>query len=217
MTPAPTHQARIQSRAERMSDAVVHLAGLAAVTGAVPVLIAVAAVVNGSTPAVVGASVYGATLILMILCSALYNMSTRPDRAWLLRRLDHGAIYLKIAGTYTPFALISGQGLVLTGVLWAAAAMGVALKAICPTRFRWIGLSLYLGMGWAGVVAGGDLMAAVPAPVVALMLTGGLLYTVGVVFFLWESLPFQTAIWHLFVLTASVVFYAAVVVQVVAV
>lgn len=216
MTPvrAPLH--RVPSRAERLSDAVVHVAGLATVIGAVPVLIVLAAVVNGDTPAVIGASVYGATLILMILCSALYNMIRHPDWTALLRRLDHGAIYLKIAGTYTPFALISGQGIALTALLWVAAAVGITLKAISPARFRWTGLALYLGMGWAGVVAGGDMLAAVPPGVAGLMLAGGLLYTVGVVFYLWESLPFQTAIWHVFVLAASMLFYAAVTVQVVA-
>lgn len=204
------------SRAERMSDAVVHWAGIAAVAGAVPALIVTAAVLRGDAPSVVGASVYGVTLALMILCSAMYNMIARPDWAWLLRRLDHSAIYLKIAGTYTPFALMTGQGLALTATLWGAAAAGVALKLASPARFRWLGLALYLAMGWAGVVAGGDLMAALPGAAVVLMLVGGALYTVGVVFYLWDNLLFHNAIWHVFVLAASVVFYAAVLVTVVA-
>lgn len=213
--PAP-HRPSRPIAAEWWSDAAVHVAGLAAVTGAVPVLIVLAAVLRGDAPAVVGASVYGATLVLMILCSALYNMLPQGDWTWLWRRLDHAAIYLKIAGTYTPFALISGQGGGLLAGVWGAAFLGVALKLVSPTRFRWTGLALYLGIGWSGVVAGGAMMAALPVPVVGLMLTGGLLYTVGVVFFLWERLWFQTAIWHVFVLAASLVFYAAVMVQVVA-
>lgn len=201
--------------AEWWSDAVVHVAGLAVVTAAVPVLILRAAVLRGDAPAVVGASVYGATLALMILCSAVYNMRPEGGWAWLWRRLDHAAIYLKIAGTYTPFALISGEGGGLLAGVWGAAAVGVALKLAAPGRLRWVGLALYLGMGWCGVVLGGAMLAALPGPVVTLMLTGGLLYTLGVVFFLWERLWFQTAIWHVFVLAASLVFYAAVTVQVV--
>jgi hemolysin III len=205
----------LYSPAERLSDAVVHIAGLVVVTGAVPVLIVLTAMLRGDAPAVVGTAVYGATLVGMILCSALYNMISRPDWGWLLRRLDHSAIYLKIAGTYTPFALISGQGWLLTGVLWVAAVAGVILKAISPARFRVAALALYLGMGWAGFLAGGDLLAALPGAVVVLMVVGGLLYTIGVGFYLCERLPFHYTIWHVFVLAASMVFYSAVMVQVV--
>jgi len=189
---------------------VVHVAGLAAVIGAVPVLIVLTALLRGDSASILGASVYGATFTLMILCSALYNMIPRPDWAWLLRRLDHSAIYLKIAGTYTPFALISGQGAGLVAALWGAAGVGVAMKLVSPARFRWVALALYLGMGWAGVVLGSDILAALPDRVVVLMAVGGGLYTIGVVFFLWDGLPFHNTIWHVFVLAASLCFYAAV-------
>jgi hemolysin III len=209
--PAP----RAYTRAEYVSDAVVHVAGLAFAVLAVPALIVTAALARGDAPALVGTSVYGAALILMLGCSALYNMLRRPDWAWLLKRLDHSAIYMKIAGTYTPFTLISGQGLALTAGLWGAALLGVALKVADPVRFRWPGLALYLGMGWAGVLAGGALLAALPGPVVALMMLGGGLYTFGVVFYLWQRLPYHNTIWHVFVLAASVVFFVAVTVLVV--
>jgi len=215
---SPIHSGPVVPRpvaAEWWSDAAVHVVGLVVVTGAVPVLIVLAAVLRGDASSVVGASVYGATLVLMVLCSALYNMLPGSGWSWLLRRLDHAAIYLKIAGTYTPFALISGQGGGLLIGVWGAAALGVAMKLTSPARFRWVGLALYLGMGWSGVVAGGAMLSALPASVVVLMVTGGLLYTVGVVFYLWERMWFQTAIWHVFVLAASLVFYAAVMVQVV--
>ncbi len=204
------------SAAEYWSDAAVHVTGLVAVIGAVPVLIVLTALQRGDTAAMVGTSVYGATLILMILCSALYNMVEHPRWNGLLRRLDHSAIYLKIAGTYTPFTLLSGHGAVLTAGLWGAALTGLALKMISPSRFRWAALALYLGMGWAGVLAGGALLTALSWPVVILMLVGGGLYTAGVIFYLWERLPFHNTIWHVFVLVASMVFYAAVLVQVVA-
>jgi hemolysin III len=204
------------SRAEKLSDAVVHVAGLALVLMAVPALIVVAALIRGDAPSLVGTSVYGAALIAMILFSALYNMIEHPEWTWLLKRLDHSAIYVKIAATYTPFTLIAGQGLALLATLWGAAAAGVTLKVLAPHRFRWAALALYLGMGWAGVIAGQSLMAALPMPVIVLMLTGGALYTTGVVFYLWDRLPYHNTIWHVFVLAASLVFYAAVVVQVVA-
>ena len=203
------------SRAEFVADAVVHVVGLVLVLMAVPVLIVVTALLRGDAPSLVGVSIYGAAMLAMIGCSALYNMTPGAAMAWLYRRLDHSAIYIKIAGTYTPFTLISGHGLALTAAVWAAAALGVALKVASPERFRWLALALYLGMGWAGVVAGQALIAALPTPVLVLMVVGGLLYTAGVAFYLWEKLPFHTTIWHIFVLTATFVFYAAVVTLVV--
>ncbi|WP_209426077.1 hemolysin III family protein [Pararhodobacter sp. SW119] len=203
------------SRAEFISDAVVHVAGLALVLMAIPVLIVVTAMLRGDTSSIVGVSIYGAAMLAMIACSALYNMTPGTALAWLYRRLDHSAIYVKIAGTYTPFTLISGQGFTLTAGVWAAAALGVALKIVAPERFRWLALSLYLGMGWAGLVAGQALIAVLPMPVLVLMVIGGLLYSGGVVFYLWERLPFHTTIWHVFVLAATFVFYAAVVTLVV--
>jgi hemolysin III len=198
------------SRAEVMSDAVVHVLGLVMVTAGVPVLIVLAALLRGDAASVVGASVYGATLVLMILCSALYNMIQRPDWAWLLQRMDHSAIYLKIAGTYTPFILLTGQGGFLGGLVWIAAGFGVALKVHSPQRFRAIGLALYLGMGWAAVALGGEMIAVLPGDVLALMVSAGILYSVGVAFYLWERLTFHYTIWHIFVLTASLTLYAAV-------
>ncbi|MCU0911200.1 MAG: hemolysin III family protein [Rhodobacteraceae bacterium] len=210
-----TVPSRPYSRAEYLSDAVVHVAGLALAAGAVPVLIVLTALLRGDAASVAGVSVYGGALVLMILCSALYNMIPRPDWGWLLRRLDHSAIYLKIAGTYTAFIAVSGQGLGLLLGLWAAALAGVGLKILSPARFRWAALALYLGMGWAGVLAGGAVFGALSAPVVALMAVGGVLYTAGVAFYLWDRLPFHNTIWHVFVLAATGVFYAAVLVAVV--
>jgi len=203
------------SRAERFSDGVVHVAGIVMVLTAIPVLIVLTALTRGDAAALAGVSIYGAAMGAMISCSALYNMTPGAALTWLYRRLDHAAIYVKIAGTYTPFALISGHGMALTAGVWGAAALGVGLKIFSPEKFRWAALALYLGMGWAGVVAGQALIAALPAPVLTLMVVGGLLYTCGVAFYLWERLPYHTTIWHIFVLVATLVFYAAVVTLVV--
>ncbi|KPQ05181.1 MAG: hemolysin III [Rhodobacteraceae bacterium HLUCCA12] len=218
MTSIPDKRDRY-TRAERLADAVVHVTGLSLVLMAVPVLIVVTALQRGDALSLTGVSVYGGALFAMIFCSALYNMSESFDwgsaREWLFKRLDHAAIYVKIAGTYTPFTLLSGQGFGLTAGLWGAAAAGVALKLVSPWRFRWLALALYLGMGWAGVVAGQALLAQLPVPVLVLMLVGGGIYTAGVVFYLWERLPFHNTIWHVLVLAASLIFYAAVLTHVV--
>lgn len=203
------------SRAEMISDTVVHVVGLALVLVAVPVLITLTAFVRGDAASIFGISVYGATFLAMILCSALWNILRLPRWAGLLQRLDHSAIFLKIAGTYTPFSLITGQGVVLTLGIWAAAVAGSVLKFVDPARFRALGIALYLGMGWAGLFAGSALLGALPTPVLVLILVGGSLYSLGVVAFLWTRLPHHTAIWHVFVLAASLVLYAAVAVQVV--
>ena len=198
------------SPAERRSDTAVHLVGLGAVVLAVPVLVLVTVRQRPEPAALWGVAIYAVALAAMIGASALYNMTPGASLRWLWRRLDHSAIYVKIAGTYTPFTLLTGQGLGLTLGLWSAAAVGVAFKLVSPERFRWMALALYLGMGWAGVVAGRAMIAALPGPVVALMLAGGLTYTVGVAFYLWRDLRFHLAIWHVFVLCASLLFYVAV-------
>ncbi len=201
---------RAYSRAEYVSDAVVHVAGLSLAAMAVPALVVTAALARGDAPALVGTSVYGVALTLMLACSALYNMVRRPRWSWLLRRLDHSAIYMKIAGTFTPFTLMTGQGVALTFGLWGAAALGVALKLADPQRFRWPGLALYLGMGWGGAAIGSSMFLSLPGPTLVLIVAGGLLYTIGVMFYLWERLPFHTTIWHVFVLAASAALYGAV-------
>lgn len=202
------------TRAELRSDAVVHVVGLTAALLSVPVLITLTAVWRGDVSAIVGTSIYGVTLICMILCSALYNMVHHQGWQVLLRRLDHSAIYFKIAGTFTPFAFLSGGSIaLLMASLWGAALAGCGLRVFASERFTWIALLLYLVMGWAGAVIGWPLISQFTAPVKALVLTGGLLYTVGMGFFLWQRLPFHNTIWHVFVLVATISFYAAVMVH----
>ncbi|PQO23041.1 Hly-III family protein [Rhodobacteraceae bacterium WD3A24] len=205
------HQGRAYSRAERISDAVVHITGMVVIALAAPALIVVTTFTQHDGSALVAVSVYGAGLVAVIFCSALYNLNRKTELRWLFQRLDHSAIYLKIAGTYTPFALLSGQGLALTLGLWGTAAIGIAMKLVSPLRWRWLALALYLGMGWVGVFAGHAVFAALPMPVLVLMATGGGLYTLGVPFYLWQRLPFHYTIWHVIVLAASLLFYAAVV------
>lgn len=202
------------TRAEHLSDVAVHLVALAAAIVAVPVLITMAALRVGDVSAVVAVAVYGTTMLAMIACSALYNGFPRVRFAGLFRRLDHAAIYFKIAGTYTPFTLLTGQGAWLLTGLWGAALAGSWLRVFGAARWKWIAFALYLVMGWAGVLLGWPMFAALSAPVTALMLAGGLLYTAGTVFLLWQGLPFHNTIWHVFVMAATGLFFAAVALQV---
>ncbi|WP_410218445.1 PAQR family membrane homeostasis protein TrhA [Paracoccus sp. (in: a-proteobacteria)] len=203
------------SRSEVVSDFIVHAIGLAAALLAVPVLLIRTWSLGGEASVIAGVAVYGATLIAMILCSTLYNMA-HPDR-WsdVLRRLDHSAIYLKIAGTYTAFALLSPHptGWFLTWI-WTCAALGAGLRSYASDRWRGAAIALYLVMGWSGAAAGGTLFGEMPPRVFALILGGGLLYTAGFAFYMWPRLPFHRTIWHIFVIVASAVFFAAVAVHV---
>ncbi|SDL87662.1 PAQR family membrane homeostasis protein TrhA [Paracoccus chinensis] len=199
------------SRTEVVSDFVVHAIGLAAAILAVPILVIGTWSLGSDATVVLGVWVYGAALITMILCSALYNMA-HPD-AWsrVLRRLDHSAIYLKIAGTYTPFALLSPNptGWFLIWI-WACAAFGAWLRSFAQDHWRGAAIGLYLVMGWSGAIVGGALFDEMSSGVFALIVVGGLLYTSGFAFYLSPRLPFHRTIWHLFVIAASAVFFAAI-------
>jgi hemolysin III len=204
------------TRAEWLSDAVVHVLGVVVALMAVPVLITLAIVLRGDAPAIAATTLYGLALIAMLLFSALYNMTTRPRPRRIFRSLDHTAILVKIAATYTPFALLSGaEATWLLAGLWTAALSGAAIRAFAPDRLRLAAVALALLMGWAGLLAGGDIFANLSTAVMVLIVIGGLLYTLGVGFFLCDRLPFHYTIWHVCVLAASAVFYAAVTVQLV--
>ncbi|ARC90461.1 Hly-III family protein [Rhodovulum sp. MB263] len=210
----PEHP-RDYTRAERRSDAIVHVTGLTAAALGVPALVILAVVIRGDLSAIVAIAIYGAALCAMLGFSALYHMVRHPGWTPIFRRLDHSAIYWKIAGTYTPFTLLSGHGVTLLAGLWAAAMAGTGLRVFAPYRFRAVNLTLYPAMGWAGAVAGWSIFAALSAPVLGLVIAGGSLYTLGMIFYLWEKLPYHNTIWHVFVLIASMLFFAAITTHVV--
>jgi hemolysin III len=197
------------SRAERVSDAVIHALGVAFVACGAPLLVVASVLWRGDPVAVLAVAVYALCLTAMIVCSAAYN--TIGQRRWtgLLKRLDHSAIYAKIAGTFTPFLMLGEHRPLLLAGLWSAALAGIGLKLFDPDRLRTLALALCLGMGWAGALAAG-LPWAVPAPVLALIVAGGVLYTVGTGFYLWDRMPFHYTIWHVCVLAATAALYAAV-------
>ena len=193
-----------------------HVSGVVAALLAVPVLITLAVVLRGDAAAVVGTTLYGVALIAMLLCSALYNMTWQVQRRAFFRHLDHTAIFCKIAATYTPFMLMSGNGggWLLPG-LWGAAFAGSGMRILAPDRLKLLAVGIALAMGWAGLFAGAGFFGGLSWAVIVLIVTGGALYTLGVAFFLFDRLPYHYTIWHLFVLAASMVFYAAVMVHLV--
>ena len=206
----PHDSARAYDRAELLSDAVVHIAGLVLALAAVPVLITLAVLWRGDLAGIAGVSVYGATLIAMLSASLAYNHIYRPEWSERLRRLDMSAIYLKIAGTVTPFALLSGTGVRFLVIMWVAAALATATVFLRKRRSSAFSVVIGLAMGWAVLLAGGEVIAATSWPVFGLMVAGGLLYSLGTPFLLLERMRFHNAIWHGFVVAASGVYFVAI-------
>jgi hemolysin III len=171
------------------------------------------AALRGSVAHLAGFSVYGVALVLTYAASTLYHNARHPRWRRLFRILDHAAIYLLIAGTYTPVVLayLAGfWGWMLLGAVWVLAVVGVVFKLFFTGRHERLALALYLGMGWLALVAVRPLLVAAPLPAVLLLVAGGLFYTAGVVFYRWERLPYHHAVWHLFVLGGSVCHFIAV-------
>jgi len=162
-------------------------------------------------------AVYGGAMVLMFLCSAAYHMVPVMDWKVFLRRIDQAAIFLKIAGTYTPFALLKmggSLGVGLFSTVWVIALLGVGMILAMGQKRRRLLVLLYLALGWLGLAFLWPLMMSMSVLAFALLGTGGALYSIGVIFHIWESLPFSNAIWHLFVLAATICLYFAVVVAV---
>lgn len=197
---------------ERVADGVVHVTGVIASITGIAVLMAYA-VARLDALGIVSLVAYALGLAAMIGFSAAYHMTPQPTWKERLRRLDHSAIFVMIAGSYTPFALVKiggAWGYTLFGIVWGAAALGVTLKLCFPRRLERVSIALYLAQGWTVVAAIGPLSDAVALHVMVLLGVGGVLYTAGVAFHLWQRLPYHNAIWHLFVLAAAVCHYAAV-------
>ena len=200
------------TRAELLADNCVHVTGVALSLLAAGALMVVAV---RALPAVPAASlgVYAFGMVAVFACSAAYHLASRVRLKAILRRFDHAAIYVKIAGTYTPFAVKMGDaaGLALLGAVWAITAFGATAKLLCPDRLVRTSYVLYLVQGWAVLAALGSLIPAVSGRALILLVAGGCLYTVGVAFHLWERLPYHKAIWHGFVLAASACHFASIV------
>ena len=203
---------RPQSPGEEIANSVSHGVGLVAALVGVPILI-VAAVRRGGAAGIVGASVFAGTMVLLYLTSTLYHALPKSKAKRVFQVLDHGAIFLLIAGTYTPFTLgvlRGGWGWTLFGLVWGLALLGIVLKIVGGVRITWLSTCLYLGMGWLVLIAVQPLWLRMPLSGLAWLAAGGLAYTAGVAFFAAERLRYSHFIWHLFVLTGTCCHFFAV-------
>lgn len=190
---------------EEIANAVAH--GL----GAVAAIVALTLMVVKALPTLhgwqmAGIVLYGASLVLLFLCSTLYHSVTHPGARAVFKRLDHSAIFLLIAGTYTPFLMLtlgSTQASALLVALWLIAVAGVAFKLVFVHRFQRLSLFSYLAMGWLAVLVLADLYQALPPAAFRLLVAGGLAYTVGAAFYAAKQYTYTHAIWHLFVLAGA--------------
>ncbi|MBI2516514.1 MAG: hemolysin III family protein [Opitutae bacterium] len=197
---------------EEIAHAVTHGIG-AVLCVAGLVLLVVAAVQRGDAWHVTSAAIYGATLVLLYTASTLYHSLPGERAKRLLQKFDHAAIYLLIAGTYTPFTLVTLRGpwgWSLFGVIWGLALIGVVLKLRAVGRRDVLSTVLYVVMGWLVLIALKPLVAALPGSGLGWLVAGGVCYTVGALFYLWERLPYNHAVWHVWVLGGSVCHWAAV-------
>ena len=208
----PRHHAPSSPPHEEWANALIHGVGIVASLCGGAVLITLAAVF-GDARRVVGASVFVATLVLMYTASTLYHAIPHERHKPRLKVLDHCAIFLLIAGTYTPFTLVAlrgSWGWALFGLIWTLAVLGVVFKLFYTGRFRRTSTAIYVAMGWLVVVAVGPLSQALPAWTVACLIAGGVSYSLGTPFYLNRRIPYAHAIWHAFVLGGSVLHFAAV-------
>jgi hemolysin III len=162
---------------------------------------------------IVSACIYGGAMVTFYCLSTAYHSVRKPYVRYVFRILDHVSIYLMIAGSYTPFALVSLRGpwgWSLFGTVWGLGTVGAILKIFTIHRLRFIGPLLYIGLGWIVVIALKPLSAVLVAPGMLLLFAGGVAYTFGVIFYLWHRLPFNHAIWHLFVLAGSACHFFAI-------
>ena len=202
---------------EEIAHSVTHGIGVILSVAGLVVLVTLAAL-RGNAWHVVSSSIFGATLIFLYTASTLYHSITHPGAKRVLRVFDHSAIFLLIAGTYTPFTLVSlrgGWGWTLFVAVWGLALVGIVYKITAKNRFRLLSVLLYLGMGWLVLVAIEPMVTTVPIPGLILLLAGGLCYTLGLIFYVWRSLPYSHAVWHVFVLAGSICHYFAVLLYVI--
>ena len=176
-------------------------------------VLVVFATIYGNVWHIVSFSIFGSTLIILYTASTLYHSITHDTAKKVFWILDHSAIFILIAGTYTPFTLVSlrgGLGWTIFGVIWALSILGIILKTFYIGKFKTISVVIYVIMGWFCIIALKGIIANVSLFSIALLFLGGLTYTLGVIFYAWKKLPYNHAIWHSFVLTGSVFHYFSV-------
>jgi hemolysin III len=202
----------MRPRREEIVNAVTHGVG-AVIAVVVTTLLVVMASLRDGAWSIVSVSVFGTTLIALYTSSTLYHAARRPAVKARLKVLDHASIYLLIAGTYTPFTLVTlrgGWGWSLFGVIWGLAVTGVVFKLLRTGRFPRLSTAVYIAMGWIVIIAIVPLVHALSAPTLALLVAGGVAYTAGTLFYHNHRIPYSHAVWHVFVLAGSFLHVAAV-------
>lgn len=197
---------------EELANSITHGVGMALSIAGFAVLL-IFAIAYGDASHITGCAIFGATLVFLYTASTLYHSFRKPRLKEALKIVDHCAIFLLIAGTYTPFTLVNLRGLwgwILFGLVWTLSLVGIFFKILYVNRFQVISVLLYLATGWICIIAVKPLVSLIPTGGILWLLAGGLFYTVGVVFFACKRIPFNHTIWHLFVMAGSICHYFAV-------
>ncbi|MBH5320006.1 hemolysin III family protein [Paenibacillus sp. GSMTC-2017] len=197
------------SKGEEIANAITHGIG-ALLSIAALVLLIVFAAIKGTAMHVVSFTIYGSAMLLLYSASTLVHSFPKGKAKRVFESLDHSFIYVFIAGTYTPilFHIVQGVlGWVLFGIVWGVAVVGVVFKSIFPSKYLFTSTILYIAMGWIIVFAWKPLTTHLEPGGLQLLITGGVLYTVGTIFYMWRSFPYHHAVWHLFVLAGSIVHF----------
>ncbi|MDD3244229.1 MAG: hemolysin III family protein [Eubacteriales bacterium] len=208
---------KLYTRGEEIFNAVTHGVGALLAAGGCALLITFAAI-RQDVWAVVSSAIYGATLIILYVSSTLYHSVTGPKTKAVLRIIDHCVIYLLIAGTYTPYVLVTLRNTVgwwIFGAIWAAAVLGILMNAINMKKFRVLSMICYVVMGWVIILAIKPLTAALATGGVVLLIAGGVLYTGGILFFALKKFRYMHSIWHLFVLGGSILHFLSILLYVI--
>lgn len=202
----------IYSLKEEIANTTTHGIG-ALLSIAALVLLIVFSSINGTAWHIVSCTIFGVSITLLYTASTLYHLVTTPRMKKFFRTLDHSSIFLLIAGTYTPFTLVSlngSLGWTIFGLVWGIAIVGAILETMTQQRFPKLSLCLYLGLGWLIIFAIKPIFANVDTGGIILLIGGGLSYSLGVIFYMWKSLIFNHAIWHVFVLAGTVLHFFSV-------
>lgn len=197
---------------KELANSITHFFGFLFGVICIPILISYAVSLDNSA-AVVGASIFGFSFLMIYGFSTLYHSVSHPKAKLVLQRMDHISIYFMIAGSYTPFILLflfDSSGILLLSVLWGLTLLGIIFKIFFVERFNILSTLIYVAMGWLIVLFPVDLIGVLPSETFIMLLAGGISYSLGVIFYLWKKLTYHHAIWHIFVLGGSICHYVAV-------
>lgn len=208
-TPLPVAK---YSKNEELANSLTHGLGTLLGVTALVVLLTISTM-HGTASHIISSAIYGSSLIMLYGASTLYHAIQSPNSKKILQKIDHSSIFILIAGTYTPFTLVNlsgAWGWSLLGLIWGLAFFGVILELATKKRYKKTSIALYLLMGWLIIVAIKPMIENVETGGLLLLLSGGIVYSLGIIFYVWKSFPFNHAVWHLFVLTGSTLQFFAV-------